>query len=137
MVFYKFTACTSTLKSINLPHSSRLISKANHFVFELRSSIFVLHCVLRFCVCITSSLCYTFVYCVAVQLSRFLLVGLKPTFKSIAAIFGSLSKACVEFALLELRIQQPNKLSPCWKLCVHSLPGCTATLCNTLVAESH
>ena len=32
--FYKFTACTSTLKSINLPHSSRLISDANSFAFE-------------------------------------------------------------------------------------------------------
>ena len=43
--FYKFTACTSTLKSINLPHSSRLISDASNFAFELRSSILVLRCV--------------------------------------------------------------------------------------------
>ena len=106
-------------------------------MFELRSSIFVLHCVLRFCICVVSLLHYAFVYCVALWFSCFLLVALKPTRKSIVAVFGSLSKARVEFALLELHIQQPNKLSLHWKLCVHSLPGRMVTLCNTLVAEPH
>ena len=55
--FYKFTACTSTLKSINLPHSSHLISDASNFAFELRPSILVLRCV-----CIASSLRYIRVY---------------------------------------------------------------------------
>ena len=44
-VFYEFTACTCPLKSINLPHSSCLISDANNFALELHSSILVLRCV--------------------------------------------------------------------------------------------
>ena len=86
--FYKFTACTSTLKSINLPHSSRLISKANHFMFELRFSILVLCCVLHFCICIASLLRYTSVYYIACRLSRFLLVALKPTLSLSQPVLG-------------------------------------------------
>ena len=99
--FYKFTACTSTLKSINLPHSSRLISNANNFAFE--------------CVLVSQ-------YCVASALRHRCVIFVSPTnltsysslsnlsLKSIAVVFGSLTKARVEFVLLELRIQTAERI---------------------------
>ena len=113
-VFYKFTACTSTLKSINLPHSSCLISKANHFAFELCLSTLVLHCIcIVFCVL---GLCCVIVashHCLLRRLSVISL--LTHSFSNLLLnllrpFSGHLSKACVEFVLLELRIQTAKRI---------------------------
>ena len=65
-----------------------------------------LRCILRSCVCVSSSLRYIRVIGLA---SYSPLSNL--SLKSIAAVFGSLTKARVEFVLLELRIQTAKKIA--------------------------
>ena len=101
-------------ESINLPHSSRLISNMNNFAFELRSSILVLCCIcVASCVLSLRRVIVASYFC----LSRRLLAILASysslsnlLLKSIAAAFGSLTKARVEFVLLELRIQTAEQI---------------------------